>query len=272
MSIAREIAERLGTNSVLVRLLQPLREWTLAAVYDHRGLVRKVNGASMRVLPRYRWYFAPDYDPPVARFFQQRVRPGDVCINVGANLGVYALQFAHWSAPSGQVFAFEPNPATAGSLRAHVAMNRLGDRVHVMERAVSERPGMATFHAAGVNGMSRLGEPNPALAGQTTCLTVEVDSLDEFCGGRGLMPRAMMIDVEGFEAAVLTGARSLFADRGRLPATVVEMHPNAWAVAGSDRASFERLLAELGVRPVPLSGQTDPLGEYGHVYLEPTDG
>jgi hypothetical protein len=32
------------------------------------------------------------------------------------------------------------------------------------------------------------------------------------------------------------------------------------------------LLAELRVRLVPLSGQSDPLGDYGHVYLEPLAG
>lgn len=268
MALARQVASTLGDDSWLVRRIRPVREWALAAMFNRSGLARTVNGVPLKVLPGYRWYFRPDYDGPVAAFFRERVRPGDVCFSVGANIGVYPLQFAAWSAPTGRVFAFEPNPDTAAVLRRHIRINRIDDRVTVLARAVAERPGTATFHAAGVDGMSRLGEPNPLLSGKTTAIIVEVESLDEFCRREGVVPSIMMVDVEGFEGAVLSGARSLFAG-GSPFAAVVEMHPNAWPVAGFDRASFERLLAELRVRLVPLSGQADPLGEYGHVFLEP---
>jgi FkbM family methyltransferase len=271
MAIPQQIANTLGRDSWLVRRLRPLREVALAGVYGRRGMTRCVNGASLRVLPQYRWYFAPDYDAPVARFLHDRVGPGAVCLSVGANLGVYPLQFAHWSGPTGKVFAFEPNPQTAAVLRRHVALNGLDDRVRVIERAVAECPGQATFHAAGVDGMSRLGAPNPELTGLTRAITVPVDSLDRFCADEGIGPDALMIDVEGFEVSVLRGAKDLF--RGRPPkVAVVELHPNAWAVAGTDRVAMEQLLSDYRLRAVPLSGQTDPLGEYGHVSLEPTLG
>src|SRR4051812_18697702 len=129
--------------------LRPLRERTLEALYGRRGMVRTMNGERFRVLPRHRWYFAPEFDAPVARFLRERVKPGAACISIGANMGASPLQFARWSAPGGRVFAFEPNPETAELLRRHVAINGLTDRVKVFERAVSDKPGEATFHAAG---------------------------------------------------------------------------------------------------------------------------
>jgi FkbM family methyltransferase len=266
--MARQIANALGDDSWVIRRLRPVREWALATMYNRSGLPRTVNGVSLKVLPKYRWYFQPDYDKPVSQFFQARIRPGDVCLSIGANLGVYPLQFATWSAPDGEVYAFEPNPATASVLREHVALNRLGDRVHVIEQAVADRSGEATFYQSGVDGMSRLGDANPELGGRATAITVPVDSLDHFCDARGIRPAALMIDIEGFEALALSGARGLFAG-GNPPVTVVEIHPNAWAVAGTDRATMERLLGEYRLRPVALSGQADPLGEYGHIALEP---
>jgi FkbM family methyltransferase len=271
MSFAYRMAGVLGRDSWLVRRLRPAREWSLNAVFGRRGLSRSVNGVPVRVLPRYRSYFAPDYDAPVAAFLSQRVRSGDCCISVGANLGIYPLQLASWAAPGGRVVAFEPNPDTAHFLRLHVKMNGLDDRVRVVQRAVADGHGTATFHAAGVDGMSRLGEPNPLIADKTIAVTVEVETLDGFCAREGILPNAIVIDVEGYEVAVLAGARSLFANQPHLVA-VVEMHPGAWHLAGSDRWSFEQLLAELRVRAVPLSGQSDVLGEYGHVYLEPLRG
>jgi len=230
---------------------------------------RRVNGVTVRVAPEHRWYFAPQYDASVAEYLRTRVGPGSVCLSVGANLGMYPLQFAHWSAPSGVVYAFEPNPDTAAVLRRHVAMNQLVGRVEVVERAVSDRLGTATFHSAGLDGMSRLGEPNPGLAGRTRSVDVVVDTLDQFCKDRGVRPAALMMDIEGFEIAALIGARDLFT-ASPPPVTVVEIHPNAWDVAGTSRADLERLLAEYRLRAVALSGQLDPLAGYGHVALEAT--
>lgn len=269
MGWARRLAEWGGPDSWVVRRLRPAREWALDLAYGRAGLPRTVNGVPVRVLPRHRWYFVPEYDAPVAEYLRPRVRPGAVCVSVGANLGVYPLQFAHWSGPAGRVYAFEPNPQAAAALRRHVAMNGLAGRARVVERAVADRPGTAVLHAAGTNGMSRLGEPNAELAGRTRPLRVEVDTLDRFAAGEGVRPDVVMIDVEGFEWAVLAGARGLLA-AARPPVVVVEMHPAAWPVAGADRPAGERLLAEYRLRVVPLSGQRDPLGEYGHVALEPT--
>ncbi len=268
MPLFHRIAKALGQDSWLVRRLRPVREWQLRVRYGSSGMPRAVNGVPFRVSPEHRWYFAPEYDAPVANYFRARVEAGAVCVSVGANLGVYPLQFAHWSAPSGPVFAFEPNPSTAAALRRHVAMNRLTERVRVLEQAVSETPGQAEFHAAGVDGMSRLGEPNPELTGRTRTISVPVVSLDHFCESEGVRPDALMVDVEGFEVAVLRGGRKLFTDH--LPrAVVVEMHPNAWCVASTNRDAMERVLAEYRLRAVPLSGQADPFGDYGHVALEP---
>lgn len=268
MTPSQRLAEILASNSWATRRLRRAREWWLETAYGRSGLSRSVNGVTIRVPPRYRWYFAPTYDAHVAGYIRERMQPGAVCLNAGANLGVYALQFAHWSAPDGRVFAFEPNPQTAAVLRRVIAMNHLTERVSVIERAVAGSVGHATFHISGTEGMSRLGEPNPALATRSQAITVSVDTIDHFCMAMGVYPAAVMIDVEGFEIAALLGARELFTAH-RPSAAVVEMHPNAWALAGTTRDDFEQLLTEYRLRAVPLSGQSDPLGDYGHIALEP---
>jgi hypothetical protein len=48
---------------------------------------------------------------------------------------------------------------------------------------------------------------------------------------------------------------------------VVEMHPNVWNSANTTRDRAEGLLADLSLRAVPLTGQSDPLGDYGIVHL-----
>lgn len=254
-----------------MKFLRALRERWLEWRYRGRGLPRSVNGVRLRVLPRFRWYFTPEYDPPVAAVFRTRVRPGAVCLSVGANLGMYPLLFAHWSGPDGVVHAFEPNPTTADHLGEHVRLNAVAHRVKVVRQAVSDRPGQAAFFASGVDGMSRLGTPNPLLNDGSREIRVPVTTLDDYCREHGVRPAAVMIDVEGFEQQVLAGASGLLT-ADPFPLVVVEMHPNAWPTAGTDRDRFADLLSSLRLTALPLSGQSDPLADYGHVLLTQAGG
>jgi FkbM family methyltransferase len=193
------------------------------------------------------------------------------CFNIGANLGVYALQFAHWTGPQGRVWAFEPNPNTARELENHIHMNGYSAICEIVPMAVSMEPGTAEFHISGTDGMSRLGVPNPELSGKTIPITVEVTTIDTFCAMNNVRPDVMMIDVEGFEIAALEGAVKLLSDTHPLPIIVIEMHPSAWLAANTTKEQFSRFLKKHDLQLVPLSGQTDPLVDYGHVALERLD-
>lgn len=266
---ARRTAGLLGRESALVRSLRPAYESLLDWSGAGRGAAWTINGETFRVDPRQRHRLGETYDAPVARFIRERIEPGAVCVDVGANVGVYVLQFARWSGPRGRVVAFEPNPAALAVLRRHVEMNGLTERVTLVASAVGAAGGEATLYAAGAEGMSRLGEANPLLADRATKITVPVVALDAYCAAADLQPDWLFLDIEGFEFAALEGARALVKGRRAALNLVVEMHPDVWDSAGTTRAGAESLLEELGLRAVPLTGQRDPLGEHGIVHLEP---
>jgi FkbM family methyltransferase len=264
---ARRASGLLGRESRIIRRLRPAYESFLDWYGDGRGIPWAINGVTYRVDPHHRQRLGQNYDPAVAAFLRERVKPGALCLDVGANVGVYVLQFAHWSGPTGQVVAFEPNPGARVVLEKHVRMNDLVERVRIVPAAVAEASGEDILYAAGVEGMSRLGEPNIALAGSVHEIMVPVVTLDEYCKADSLKPDWLIIDIEGFEIAALSGARKLIENgRGEL-GIVVEMHPNMWGSANTTRAGAESLFAELGLRAIPLTGQSDPLGEYGIVHL-----
>lgn len=203
------------------------------------------------------------YDQGAASWLAARIAPGDMCVNAGANTGVYAIQLAHWNGPTGRVIAFEPNPAARAILSRHVTMNGLDGRVEIVPAAVSDRHGSSTFFASeDGDGMSRLAVPNEKLSG-TVPLTVATTTLDEFCVVR---PKWVMIDVEGFEIHVLRGARRVL---GEAAGVVVELHPGAWGMAGTTRNELEKIIDDLSLAVTPLSAQADPLGVYGVIALEP---
>lgn len=268
-SAARKMSGVLGRESWLVRALRPAYEAALDVSERGRGIAWEINGVEYRVDPRYRHRLGQSYDAPVAAFIRERIKPGAVCIDVGANVGVYVLQFAHWTGERGRVIAFEPSPGAREVLEKHVELNALGGRVEIVAAAVGARSGTATLFADGADGMSRLGAPNELIAERVTEIEVPVVTLDEFCASRGVRPDWLFIDIEGFEIAALAGARELLGGRGGEALNiVVEMHPNVWSSAETTRASAESVLDELGLRAVALTGQSDPLGEHGLVFLE----
>jgi FkbM family methyltransferase len=237
-------------------------------------MLRRVNGLALRCHPDFRWYFAEQYDVPVAKYFAERIVHGDVCLSIGANLGIYALQMASWAGASGRVFAFEPNPATAKCMAQNLSMNSFASNVEVIEQAVADKIGRARFAAVGLDGMSRLGSLNPVvekfgMQGQAEFIDVEVTTIDAFCELRSIRPSVLMMDIEGFEVAALHGGREWLSSIPNLNA-VIEMHPADWKNSGYNREQFRSLVNECGLKVRPLSEQGDSFIEYGHVALERT--
>lgn len=256
------LAGKLGRQTVIVRWLRPWYGRALRALSADRGIEWTINSVPFRIDPRQRDWMGRHYDEPVARWLASRVKPGDLCVNVGANVGVYTLQCAYWSRPSGRVVAFEPNPHARAILEQHIRWNHMDDRVEVVDAAVSDRAGTASFFVDGTSdGRSRLGAANSALRAVNP-IQVRTVTLDAFCHAA---PDWLLIDVEGFEIQVLRGARQIIPKcRGLL----VELHSGDWEVAGTSRADLERLLEEFSLVATPLSGQVDPFSEHGHVVLQ----
>jgi FkbM family methyltransferase len=267
-TFARHTSALIGRESRLIRRLRPAYESLLEWSGNGRGIPWTINGITYRIDPHQRHRLAQNYDAPVAAFLRQHVKPGSLCFDVGANVGVYVMQFAHWSGPTGQVVAFEPNPSACRILEKHVRMNKVDERVRIVSAAVGETSGEQVLYAADAEGMSRLGAPNKALDGKVTEITVQVVTLDEYCSSEGLQPDWLFVDIEGFEIAALSGARELIKGRRGELCIIVEMHPNVWSSANTTRAGAEALLFDLRLRAVPLTGQTDPLSDYGIVHLE----
>lgn len=105
-------------------------------------------------------------------------------------------------------------------------------------------------------------------AAGVAAVQVSVVTLDGYRESTGTLPDVLLVDIEGFEIAALAGASRLIRKRGGDLIIVGEMHPGVWDSANTTVAEAESLLRDLKLRVVPLTGQRDPLAEYGQVRLE----
>jgi FkbM family methyltransferase len=232
-----------------------------------RGLPWRIDDrTTLRIDPRCRWIRHPDYEADVVSYLRARVRPGHVSVDVGAHVGFYVLQLAHWSAPGGRVVALEPNPTARAVLESNVALNGIASQVTIEPVAAGAAPGNAQlFHAGEATGLSRLGSPNPASAGDVPVM-VDVVTLDDYCAKGRLAPDWILIDAEGAELNVLEGAAALLTHSP--VQVVVEMHGTLWDDLETTTARFQSLLRACGRTAVPITGQTDAFADYGTVVLE----
>ncbi|HLY58969.1 MAG TPA: FkbM family methyltransferase [Stellaceae bacterium] len=136
--------------------------------------------------------------------FSRALRPGDVAVEVGANIGAHTVHLARLVGPQGLVVAFEPQRIIHQFLCANLALNELFNVVSYRAAAGARRGTLKVpplDYAAAYNfGGVALG----ADAGEDV-LVMPLDSL----GLKAL--RLLKIDVEGMEVEVLQGARELIA-------------------------------------------------------------
>lgn len=185
-------------------------------------------------------------------FLRRELGPGDVLVDCGANIGLWALSGAAAVGTTGRVHAVEANPATAARLRAHAAQ---APWITVHEVAAGAAPGEARFDAGGEHH-------NIARIAQDGGTVVPVARLDDLVDGP---VTGMKLDVEGHELAALQGASRLLESR---PWLVVEFDPGATGVADLGAWPVHGLLADAGYRPESLDGRPlDPGFRPRHGYV-----
>jgi FkbM family methyltransferase len=138
---------------------------------------------------------------------------GDVFFDIGSNLGKFAIPFAKLVGRAGQVVAFEPEERNYKRLQENMELNGLSN-VRVFRKALGEEDGLGLLLVAGyANDLSSLLRvPGRSCSSLEEVQILRGDGLRE---SEGLpVPRAVKIDVEGYEYFVLRGLQRTLAEPG----------------------------------------------------------
>jgi FkbM family methyltransferase len=242
---------KLADDSRFVCAIRPRYNAMLQYLYGHRGLSRTIHGEEpIRLLPSAR-LIPEDYEPEVLDLLKQKITPGAVVLDVGANVGVSAMMMARWCGPQGHIHAFEPSPTPKQLLIKHLRLNGLADRVTVCPSAVSDVEGAITFHAVGISGKSALSAAN--LDQTAERFEVPVTTIDAYCRSHNM----------------LNGARDTL--KQFRPSVLIELHPMFWPSLGIDPHWAASQLKDLNYAVRAVEKQSDILSEHGHVMLEPVN-
>jgi FkbM family methyltransferase len=146
--------------------------------------------------------FNPDYNIEELDFLRARTPAGGVFVDVGANVGTYAMVLARHVGGNGKVIAIEPHPVT----HARLAFNRAASnfrQVKLVAAAAGASDGELLIETDGDNlGASHIVTGEPA----GNAIRVPSLRLQRILDEAGVFHvDALKIDVEGYEDRVLTG-------------------------------------------------------------------
>ena len=155
---------------------------------------------------------------PASRFhdlslFKDYCRPGDVAVDVGANIGEVSIVFSRRVGDGGRVFAFEPHPRIYRYLSGNLALNRC-ENVTARNLALGSAPARVSLSDEKQDDMTRVVSSG--------AITVQCSTLDA-----ELPPEPiafLKVDVEGSELSVLKGAPGMLARTACVNCELIDEH------------------------------------------------
>jgi FkbM family methyltransferase len=206
----------------------------------------------------YRAMLTRSYDIVLCDFLERHLAPGDIVLDVGGNVGYIAAVAASRVGSDGEVHSFEPLRECFARLDALQRLNPQA-RIFCNNFALGAEEGTLSigFDPAGESRNATLvpGYNTPAR------YDVPVRRLDSYvreCIAHPERVKAIKIDVEGFEFAVLQGAERFLSD-GYRPLIVAEIKP--WDVVriGHSMAQFADYMERFGYAAYEMFDERRPV-------------
>ncbi len=179
------------------------------------GRKLKLNHVAARLISSER------YEDRFQELMLAQIKPEDCVWDIGANVGLYTLQFAELVGEQGAVFAFEPSPVNLEELKQAV---RGRENVVVFPVALGASQGTVRFQ----QGEDDCGATSKVLdsaeaepAGSVEVKMVRGDELVH--SDQVSLPNVIKIDTEGFELDVLEGLGDVIGDP-TVRALCIEVH------------------------------------------------
>ena len=217
--------------------------WTGLCRYcriQRRGVVLHYDGSAMGLI----LWVNPEARREDEDFLEAYLRPGDLVIDAGANIGSLALLAARIVGPGGHVTAFEPHPRIFGFLLGNIKLNGFG-WIEARQMALGREAGEARMTDSLYDDQNRISADGSVLV-PSARLDAVID---------GTEPIALLkVDVEGLEWDVLRGAEGLL---GRVEGIYFEVSERHFAHYGYTVAE---LLGWLAVRGFELRRWSEGTG------------
>jgi FkbM family methyltransferase len=174
-----------------------------------------LRGPVASIAPVYLWGFFDGEELNLAKYIIATLGLDDVFIDGGAHVGFFSLLASGIAKES---HAFEPTPETY----AFLAGNTVGKKnIALVQKALWKENDTLEFNICGDDSsvFNTLLTPEVPAERKIKVLTT---TLDDYCAGKGIVPKFIKLDTEGSEYEVLLGATKTLSSK---PILSIEIRP-----------------------------------------------
>jgi len=180
------------------------------------------------------------------KILQKELKKGMTVVDIGANMGYYALMEASIVGENGKVYAIEPLPVNFEILNKNIKVNGYSDIVETHRMAISNKKDVLKFYVSDGFNLCTLdpyaSKQHPGMFSKT--MAVETTTLDDFLRDKPPVDFIRM-DIEGYETKVIEGMTKTISQTRPLKLFIEFHHPRSFEEA--DWALKQ--LAKLGFKP-----------------------
>jgi FkbM family methyltransferase len=190
------------------------------------------------------------HEPELTQLFRSVLRPGDVCVDLGANEGYFSVVAAAAVGPRGAVHCIEPQSRLQEVLRRNFAANELNN-VEIHRVAINEGGGPTRLFLRPTTNSGASSLTRHWKIGSASELVPAI-TLDRLFADAGLAHvRLLKVDCEGAEWSVFRGASHILAQR-TIEIIAMMYHPT---ICGSGKCDeIHATLIRSGYSLIQISG------------------
>ena len=204
--------------------------------------------------------------------FREELHRGMIVLEVGANVGYYALIATQHIGPEGTVIALEPSPINLRSLRENVRLNNVDHRVRIYPFAAGSMKGCLPFYMMSKSNLSGFVKREERGIKLRSEISVKVMPIDDVLREEGVTIDYFRMDIEGFETEVVKGMGATLTAVPGPTGGFIEVHSRILNENGSSARSFMERMARLGyrIKTARFRGRSDVVvSSNGEFYAHP---
>ncbi|MFC7221457.1 FkbM family methyltransferase [Streptomyces polyrhachis] len=239
----------LDTGQPVQRLNEYLRDRPRQRVAETRFGAR-FELDTQDLIQRYLYLFGV-WEPHMAHWLKSRLRPGDVLVDVGANIGEFSILGSQLVGSREQVVAIEASPTFHRRLLQNAALNDCVN-IRAVNVAVSEQRQKLTFVLASSQNMGA-NSIVPYEGSVESTFEIEALPLAEILKPDEVAKaRVIKIDVEGAEGSVIRGLVTLLDVLPQDVEIAVEVTPERMVKLGDSVEELTAIMERHGFHPYRL--------------------
>jgi FkbM family methyltransferase len=248
-----------GKQFIWDHVLRPFVLWRTLPIVAVTRFGATIEGSLPDVIHSYLYFFGV-WEPGITRIYRHHLRPGDVCIDIGANVGAHTLLAAELVGGRGRVHAIEASPTIFHYLKRNLQLNEC-QHVVPYNIAVTNATGPVTIflHDAGNLGGTTIMVGESRNRPTTREIVIDGSPLS------GILPveeiaaaRLIKIDVEGAEWLVLQGMRDILPILRHDCLILIEISKEALAADGVHIDDVISLLGQYDRHPFEILNAYSP--------------